>query len=63
MNAISFDTPGATRNLRDAGFEERQAEAVVRVVWPWRWRPWRRSANSSESRPDHAVTHSCWTTV
>ncbi len=32
MSTISFDTLSFTRKLRDAGFDERQAEAVVRVM-------------------------------
>jgi hypothetical protein len=29
---ITFDTLDATRKLRDAGFDEKQAETVVRVL-------------------------------
>lgn len=29
---ITFDTLDATRRLRDAGFDEKQAETVVRVL-------------------------------
>ena len=32
MRTITFDTLSFTRKLRDAGFDERQAEAVVRVM-------------------------------
>jgi len=32
MSTITFDTLEATRKLRDAGFDERQAETVVRVL-------------------------------
>ena len=32
MNGIAFDTLAAARALREAGFEERQAEAVIGVV-------------------------------
>ena len=32
MSTISFDTLSFTRKLRDAGFDERQAEAVIRVM-------------------------------
>ena len=32
MNGIAFDTLAAARALREAGFEDRQAEAVVGVV-------------------------------
>jgi len=32
MSTITFDTPDATRRLREAGFDEKQAEAVVRVL-------------------------------
>lgn len=32
MSTITFDTLEATRKLRDAGFDEKQAEAVVRVL-------------------------------
>ncbi|MBP6419630.1 MAG: hypothetical protein KA294_09655 [Giesbergeria sp.] len=32
MSTITFDTLDFTRRLRDAGFDERQAEAVVRVM-------------------------------
>ena len=32
MATITFDTLDATRKLRDAGFDEKQAEAVVRVL-------------------------------
>ena len=32
MSTITFDTLDATRRLRDAGFDEKQAEAVVRVL-------------------------------
>jgi hypothetical protein len=32
MSTITFDTLSFTRKLRDAGFDERQAEAVVRVM-------------------------------
>ena len=32
MSTITFDTLEFTRKLRDAGFDERQAEAVVRVI-------------------------------
>jgi len=32
MSSITFDTLDATRRLRDAGFDEKQAEAVVRVL-------------------------------
>ena len=32
MNTITFDTLDFTRKLREAGFDERQAEAVVRVL-------------------------------
>jgi hypothetical protein len=32
MASITFDTLDATRRLRDAGFDEKQAETVVRVL-------------------------------
>lgn len=32
MNGTAFDTLAAARALRDAGFEDRQAEAVAGVV-------------------------------
>jgi hypothetical protein len=32
MNTITFDTMSFTRKLREAGLDERQAEAVVRVM-------------------------------
>ena len=32
MSTLTFDTLDATRRLRDAGFDERQAETVVRVL-------------------------------
>jgi hypothetical protein len=32
MSTITFDTLEFTRKLRDAGFDEKQAEAVVRVI-------------------------------
>ena len=32
MNGIAFDTLAAARALREAGFEDRQAEAVIGVV-------------------------------
>ena len=32
MASVTFDTLDATRKLRDAGFDEKQAEAVVRVL-------------------------------
>jgi hypothetical protein len=32
MTTITFDTLEFTRKLRDAGFDERQAETVVRVI-------------------------------
>ncbi|MDP2751751.1 MAG: hypothetical protein Q8O31_03990 [Rhodocyclaceae bacterium] len=32
MTAITFDTLSFTRRLREAGFDERQAETVVRVL-------------------------------
>ena len=32
MNGIAFDTLAAAKALRDAGFEDRQAEAVTGVV-------------------------------
>ncbi|MEW5885626.1 MAG: DUF1640 domain-containing protein [Pseudomonadota bacterium] len=32
MATITFDTLDATRRLRDAGFDEKQAEQVVRVL-------------------------------
>ena len=32
MSTVTFDTLEATRRLRDAGFDEKQAEAVVRVL-------------------------------
>ena len=32
MSTITFDTLEFTRKLRDAGFDERQAETVVRVI-------------------------------
>lgn len=33
MSTITFDTLDATRKLRDAGFDEKQAETVVRVLF------------------------------
>jgi hypothetical protein len=32
MTTITFDTLEATRRLRDAGFDEKQSETVVRVL-------------------------------
>jgi hypothetical protein len=32
MATITFDTLSITRRLRDAGFDEKQAESVVRVL-------------------------------
>jgi len=32
MSTVTFDTMDLSRKLRDAGFDERQAEAVVRVM-------------------------------
>lgn len=32
MATVTFDTLTATRHLRDAGFDEKQAETVVRVL-------------------------------
>lgn len=32
MSTVTFDTLTFTRKLRDAGFDEKQAEMVVRVV-------------------------------
>lgn len=32
MATVTFDTLDATRKLRDAGFDEKQAETVVRVL-------------------------------
>ena len=32
MNAVAFDTCTAAKRLRDAGFDERQAEAAVSMV-------------------------------
>lgn len=32
MSTVTFDTLDATRRLRDAGFDEKQAETVVRVL-------------------------------
>ena len=32
MNTINFDTLKAAKSLQDAGFETRQAEAVVGMV-------------------------------
>lgn len=32
MSAITFDTLDAARRLREAGFDEKQAETVVRVL-------------------------------
>ena len=32
MSTVTFDTLEATRRLRDAGFDEKQAEVVVRVL-------------------------------
>lgn len=32
MRTFTFDTLDATRRLRDAGFDECQAEAVIRVL-------------------------------
>ena len=32
MNAAAFDTYAAAKRLRDAGFDERQAEAAVSMV-------------------------------
>ncbi len=32
MSTITFDTLSFTRKLRDAGFDERQAETVIRVI-------------------------------
>ncbi|MBI4740284.1 MAG: DUF1640 domain-containing protein [Betaproteobacteria bacterium] len=32
MSTITFDTLEFTRKLRDAGFDEKQAEAVIRVI-------------------------------
>jgi hypothetical protein len=32
MSTVTFDTLDATRRLREAGFDEKQAETVVRVL-------------------------------
>lgn len=32
MSTVTFDTLDAARRLRDAGFDEKQAETVVRVL-------------------------------
>jgi hypothetical protein len=32
MSTVTFDTLDAMRRLRDAGFDEKQAESVVRVL-------------------------------
>ena len=32
MNTVTFDTYAAAKRLRDAGFDERQAEAAVSMV-------------------------------
>ncbi len=32
MSSVTFDTLEFTRKLRDAGFDEKQAETVVRVL-------------------------------
>ncbi len=32
MGAITFDTLAAVQRLREAGYEEKQAEAIVRVI-------------------------------
>jgi hypothetical protein len=32
MTTVNFDTLSFTRKLRDAGFDERQSETVVRVL-------------------------------
>ncbi|MCK2097265.1 CCDC90 family protein [Thauera aromatica] len=32
MSTVTFDTREFTRKLRDAGFDEKQAETVVRVL-------------------------------
>ena len=32
MATVTFDTLDATKRLRDAGFDEKQAEVVVRVL-------------------------------
>lgn len=32
MTTVNFDTLEFTRRLRDAGFDERQAETVIRVI-------------------------------
>lgn len=32
MSTVTFDTLDATRKLKDAGFDEKQAETVVRVL-------------------------------
>ncbi len=32
MSTVTFDTLDFTRKLRDAGLDEKQAEAVVRVI-------------------------------
>lgn len=32
MSTVTFDTLSFTRKLREAGFDEQQAEAVVRVI-------------------------------
>lgn len=32
MSTVTFDTLEITRKLRDAGFDEKQAEAVVRAL-------------------------------
>lgn len=32
MTAVSFDTLAAVHRLRDAGYEEKQAEAIIRVI-------------------------------
>jgi hypothetical protein len=32
MTAVTFDTLEAVKRLRDAGYDEKQAEAIVRVI-------------------------------
>lgn len=32
MSAVTFDTLEAVKRLRDAGYDEKQAEAIVRVI-------------------------------
>lgn len=52
MNAIAFDTHEAVKQLRDSGFEEPQAEAIVKAV-----------SNNARSQVDGLATKGDLSTV